>query len=247
MKAYSLADITTIDGKYISQLAFTAVESNGFTSVTWPRTPEITSNMTSLWQRAVKSCFLNQYSTSQKLRPQFGLGTWTKSVQWNYWKCPILDHLYFLKNGTWSVFRKIHTSSYHYLQTDDHPEEVMHPISVSKNATNSYKVDKEEQWMQDIVPNDEDIPSLFEPSSEWSSIEEGLTAAINDPSILLDKFSISEEKCNNLAKGINEGTASVVSDGSFKRESPMGPAGTSAVILSPTDTSNKNKCVTGAN
>ena len=93
----------------------------------------------------------------------------------------------------------------------------MHPISVSKNATNSYKVDKEELEMQDIVPNDKDIPSLFELSSEWDSIEEGLTAAINDPSILLDKFSISKEKCNNLAKGINEGTASVVSDGSFKR------------------------------
>ena len=64
LEAYSLADITTIDGKYISQLAFTAVESNDFRSVTWPRTPEITSSMTSLWQRAVKSCFLNPYSTS---------------------------------------------------------------------------------------------------------------------------------------------------------------------------------------
>ncbi len=88
---------------------------------------------------------------------------------------------------------------------------------------------------------------MFESSSEWSSIEEGLTAAINDPSILLDKFSISEEKCNNLAKGINEGTASVVSDGSFKRETAIGPAGTSAVILSPNDNSNKNECATGAN
>ena len=101
--------------------------------------------------------------------------------------------------------------------------------------------------MQDIVPHDEDIPSLFKLSSEWNSIEEGLTAAINDPLILLDKFSISEEKCNNLAKGINEGTASVVSDGSFKRETAIGPAGTSAVILSPNDNSNKNECATGAN
>ena len=110
----------------------------------------------------------------------------------------------------------------------------MFPISVAKNTTNSYKVDKEVLKMQEVEPNQEDIPPLYEQSSEWNSIEESLKAAINDPSILLDKFSISEERCNNLAKGINEGTASVVSDGSFKRESPIGPAGTSAVILSPT-------------
>ena len=81
LKAYSLADITTIDGKYIYHLAFTAVESNGFRSVTWPRTLEISSNMISLWQRAVKLCFLNQYTNSQKLHPQQEIGTWTKRVQ----------------------------------------------------------------------------------------------------------------------------------------------------------------------
>ena len=103
LKAYSLADITTIDGKYISQLAFTAVESNGFRLVTWPRTPEITNNMTSLWQRAVKSCFLNLYSTSQKLRPQLELGTWTKSVQWIYWKIPHFRS--FILSKKWNMER----------------------------------------------------------------------------------------------------------------------------------------------
>ena len=197
--------------------------------------------MISLWQRVIKSCFLNQYSNSRKLLPQHELGTWTKRVQWNYWRYPTLDRLYFLKNGRWSVFRKHQTSSYHYLQTDDQAEEIMYPISVNKNAPNSYKVEKEELEMQEIVPNDEDILPLYKSSSEWESIEEGLTAAVNDPSILLDKFSITEEQCNNLAKGINEGTASVVSDGSFKKNSLIGPAGTSAAILSPTDTSNKNE------
>ena len=166
LKAYSLADITTIDGKFISHLAFTAVESNGFRSVTWPRTPEISSNMIFLWQRAIKSCFLNQYSNSWKLLPQHKLGTWTKRVQWNYWRCPTLDRLYFLKNGRWSVFRKHQTSSYHYLQTDDQVEEIMFPISVAKKATNSCKVDKEVLEMQEIELNDKDIPPLFELSSE---------------------------------------------------------------------------------
>ena len=84
-------------------------------------------------------------------------------------------------------------------------------------------------------------------SSVWNDINKDLTAAVNDPSILLDKLDITEEKCNNLAKGITDGTACVISDGFFNPNSPIGPAGTSAVILAPSDTSEKSPCATGAN
>ena len=36
-----------------------------------------------------------------------------------------------------------------------------------------------------------------------------------------------------LIEGIVNGTASIVSDGSFKEETLIGPAGTSAVVLAP--------------
>ena len=55
--------------------------------------------------------------------------------------------------------------------------------------------------------------------------------AINDPTILLDKFILPEDGCNNLVEGIRLGTACAVLDGPFDAASPIGPAGSSAVIL----------------
>ena len=57
--------------------------------------------------------------------------------------------------------------------------------------------------------------------------------AINSPTILLDTFVLPEDMCQALINGIRNVTASIVSDGSFNPASPIGPVGTSAVILAP--------------
>ena len=156
-----------------------------------------------------------------------------------------------MKNERWEIYKQYHSFTYHYLATADfaeveHPAEDLRPISVCKQATNSYKVERIIYQIRQVVPNEE-VPYLFPFSSAWNTIKEGLTEAVNDPSILLDKYNISEEKCNNLAKGITEETACVVSDGSFNPKSSIGPAGTSSVILAPSETSESSQCVTGAN
>ena len=46
--------------------------------------------------------------------------------------------------------------------------------------------------------------------------------------------------CQALTEGIRNGTASIVSDGSFNPNSPIGPVGTSAVILAPSTDSPKS-------
>ena len=76
------------------------------------------------------------------------------------------------------------------------------------------------EHMQEIELKDNDISFLFILHSKWENINEALIAAGNNPVILLDEFSITEEKCNNLAQGIADGTACVVSDGSFNQNSP---------------------------
>ena len=73
--------------------------------------------------------------------------------------------------------------------------------------------------------------SDFEDEAEWSTLSEGFDNAITDPTILLDKFILPEDGCTDLVEGIRLGTACVVSDGSFDAASPIGPAGSSAVIL----------------
>ena len=89
--------------------------------------------------------------------------------------------------------------------------------------------------------------SDFEAHSEWSNLEEGFDHARNDKTILLDRFFLPTDECTNLVEGIKNGTASIVSDGSFKQNSPIGPAGTSSVILAPSTSSHKQHWVRGEN
>ena len=71
----------------------------------------------------------------------------------------------------------------------------------------------------------------FEDETEWSTLSEGFDNAITDPTILLDKFILPEDGCTDLVDGIRLGTVCVASDGSFDAALPIGPAGSSAVIL----------------
>ena len=75
--------------------------------------------------------------------------------------------------------------------------------------------------------------SDFEADSEWSTLSEGFDYAINNPTILLDKFILPEDMCNSLVDGIKNSTASIVSDGSHEASSPIRKSGTLAVILAP--------------
>ena len=95
------------------------------------------------------------------------------------------------------------------------------------------------QQMQEIELNEDNIPSMYILNSKWNTINEGLTVVVNNSTILVHKLNITEEKCNNLAKGITDNTACVVSDRSFNPNSLIGPAGTSTVNLVSTDTSEK--------
>ena len=60
----------------------------------------------------------------------------------------------------------------------------------------------------------------------------GLNASIPDPRILLDSVVLPNDGGEAIAKGIRDGTARAVSDGSFNPVTPIGPSGTSALNIS---------------
>ena len=84
----------------------------------------------------------------------------------------------------------------------------------------------------EILPPSNSL-SEFENDYAWSDLQEGFDKAIEDPTILLDKYILPEDKCQALSDGIRNGTASIVLDGLFNPTSPIGPVGTSAMILAP--------------
>ena len=53
------------------------------------------------------------------------------------------------------------------------------------------------------------VLSDFEDELTWLTLPEGFENAINDPTILLDKFILPEDMCNNLIEGIRNGTAKI--------------------------------------
>ena len=104
------------------------------------------------------------------------------------------------------------------------------PISVTPVAA-SFAIEGTEAVFHIIPPSNP--LSKFENDYAWSNLREGFDKAIEDPTILLDKYVLPEDECQALSDGIQNGTASIVSDGSFNPSSPIGPVGTSAVILAP--------------
>ena len=57
-------------------------------------------------------------------------------------------------------------------------------------------------------------------------------ASIANPRILLDSVVLPNDGGEAIAKGIRDGTARAVSDGSFNPATPIGPSGTSALNIS---------------
>ena len=89
--------------------------------------------------------------------------------------------------------------------------------------------------------------SDFEANSEWSNISEGFDYALEDDTILLDRFFSPKDMCHSLAEGIRKGTASVVSDRFFEPNAAIGQVGTSAVILAPSTTCQPKHWAKGEN
>ena len=102
------------------------------------------------------------------------------------------------------------------------------PISVCMVGSR-YKIDV--QVLQFHILPLIDTLSDFEDASSLNNLSDGFDTAINDPTILLDHYLLPNNNCSNLVEGIIRGTASTVSDSSFDPASPIGPAGSSAIIL----------------
>ena len=84
-----------------------------------------------------------------------------------------------------------------------------------------------------IVNPTNNLLSDFEGATVWTSLLDGMDTAVEHPTILLNQKHLPADGCLALVAGIVAGTTSIVSDGSFNLESLIGPAGTSAVVLTP--------------
>lgn len=146
--------------------------------------------------------------------------------------------LYRRNKGDWLVYTQGYVDRYSYADTNDlcHTNIVVH-ISIRLDH-NSVSIDIRSLLFY-ILPPIVDL-SDFKDADSWSSLKDGLDAGKSDDTILLDKYELPQDNCVRLATGIIQGTASIVSDGSFNPDSPIGPTGTSVVVLTHSIDCEKN-------
>ena len=104
------------------------------------------------------------------------------------------------------------------------------PVSIGIDA-GSYRIETEALSFH-ICPSNNSL-SDFEDTAAWDSLADGLDAAVDDLTILLDQYHLPSDGCLALVAGIVAGTANIVSNGSFNTESLIGPAVTSVVAIAP--------------
>ena len=98
------------------------------------------------------------------------------------------------------------------------------PISVSERGGGQVSIYVLSELLM-VIPQ-QDLLYDFKDHLSWSSIWDDFRFESLDPSILLYRFCIPSNDCSAIADGFSQGTASVVSDGPFCRDSPIGPSGT---------------------
>ena len=155
----------------------------------------------------------------------------TIEAKWVWWISP-LDNRMYKHNGTDQLlYVKRFGRRYYYthpvpsIQTNS-----IVPISIRINA-GSFGVEIQVQSFNVCLSNNS--LSDFEDNFAWTPLSDGLDTAIDNPTILLDRYLLPSDKCLTLVNGIVQGTACIVSNGSFNLDSSFGPTGTSAVVLAP--------------
>ena len=241
LKAVTLSDISTCDGKKVSHESFLATCSNGLRNdLDWPRVPSILPrSFITLWQRALCEIFIIPYATANNRTLISPLGPWTDpsvEAKWKWYYERDLNRVYQRRpDGMWNVYfgsgRRRGAATYRH----DGLTEVLKPVSACflvsmgiRGTTGTgfrYTCESESFWSVPISPRTAD-DKLKGP---FPTLLSAVNASIADPRILLDSVLIPDDGGIAIAQGIRDGSARIVSDGSFQEDAPIGSSGTSGI------------------
>jgi hypothetical protein len=84
-------------------------------------------------------------------------------------------------------------------------------------------------------------------NGRWRDIDEAMRLIQFHPDILLDSHDMAKDGGLAIVQGIKDGSARIVSDGSYRKDTPIGPAGTSAFCIAPYANNKEEQCITGYN
>ena len=205
------------------------------------------ASFTTLWQSALNKCFINNSShQARQIIKGKRLGKWLDQnvkSKWKWWSVLNDERIYIKNSENWTFYHKQNHRFYYSDEVDTLPMNYALPISVCPVGA-SFVIEGRVEDVNILPPSNP--LSEFENNYAWSDIQDGFDKATLNPTILLDKFALPEGMFQALSDRIRNGTASIVSDGSYNSTSPIGPVGMLAVTMAPsTDIRDKRPWVKG--
>jgi hypothetical protein len=222
LKAITVADVTTVDGIFITHHAWEGTrDSHRCHDYLWPRLqPKLGNSHWDLWRKALCECLIAG-TTLNARRLRLPLGQWTSMVsnEWNWFYSPSCKSLYSYESLQWTEYLPTPNSrasrQRKYIKGDlcKAPSR-LHLASCQHNQTGVYLLSHSPPYSPEpkhlTDPMTTSLYELHENSdSKWS----------------IHNFVYSDNG-QELAHSIQQGFAKAVSDGSFKNQ-----RGTSAFSL----------------
>lgn len=226
LKTISLSDLCTADGRFITYNAFHGIPQTRHREAGWPRCPpSLPTSFWSLWKRALARCFIKPHSSVREIRTP--IGTWLPSAvtTWKWYFSPGETRLYHSEGHLFRVYVRITSGRTRIANARFSLAPNLAatlPLDVKLATVAKYAADSFHLTGFGDVP----LPDHLNPTPYHShTLEEIFDLMHSQDRWAVDGFSTEDEGLA-LAEGIISGTATAVSDGSYKNG-----IGTSGFVL----------------
>jgi hypothetical protein len=226
LKTITLGDICNADGKHISANSYQG-KPNLQRKAGWPRRPpSLPTHFWNTWRKALsKLCLPN--STNRRLT--LPIGTWTTSAkdQWTWFFSPSESRLFKKQGISYQIYTKS-TRTRNRASSSRYIKSVLNCISLPADSllATTYKNSDNTIYLSSTS---DPLTNPTQENKELNTLDE-----IIDATHYLDKWAIEEydipDEGTVLAESIKIGTATAVSDGSYRY-----PIGTSGFVLRGTN------------
>ena len=248
LKAITLSDITTPNGRRITFDAWNVIGSNNLRSnYDWPRSPPIfTTRQKEIWQQALHRTFsvINSGNTCRDLRLTMRLGSWTDNnliEKWVYHYDFENTRIYKKEGLAWKGFYRLPgpiTRGGRWEVSEQEPFVRQKPQTANQIATMRHEnsrlvLENHDAWIVE-EPQVEETHldpyqnAFFAGDEVQNPIDNAFRASLKCQRVLLDYYKLPEDKCAAIAEAIANGKAKAISDGSFR---PIEKKGTSGFII----------------
>jgi len=255
LQIITISDIATADGNSIRHSVVLLQHSNSLRcNFDWPRAVPLSTNLKSLWKKALCRCLLRNpdQPSSRKLKFHLCVGPWLTNpndLPWDWFWSPDESRFYHQTPSGWETW-----TPHNGPRANGRYKNSGAPLLPTKPSTATYLLSvatdrsmvKADGWgYADVAPEPPVSDDVNPFETTYPDIQSARFAFLSSPGVLLDTLSVPSDNGLAIANAITNGSASAVSDGSFDSSIMRG---SSAFIIScDSECTDESQFVSGSN